>query len=616
MNFSRLLPLVLSGAFAVPLFAQDGEGAVAKAKELVAAGKCAEVPAVLDPVVKKQFKKHAGETAAVILAECDMRIGKKKEAAALASKFIEYHVNSPYRERMEVINAISQIENGYVYEGVEELLAVLAYTENPAARKRARDVAIQTLAASLLPAEELQSLLDKYAVDKDVNGWLELQLGRESQNDRRYKAARYWYNKVLKREGISERLQETAQKGLTSLEDKGAGRPTILMLAPLSGEFAEFGVAAIHGALLAFEEAKLGDKAAIRIADTRADAYTALKQAQKAINQDSIVAIVGPIMSAPSATVAAWLGSNFPKIPMITPTATDDGIAQMGGNIFQLNITMSHLAKTIADYAIDCFNVREFAIMSPLGDYGNAMSQSFTQAVERRGGKVVAFQNYMEGRPDYKSEFDLLRANRYKQLNRKKNIARGADDIDAVNSKDRKDFMKDSTARFPAIFLPATNPSDAGLMIGQIAFNKLSANMYLGTSGWYGRELLANGKQHANGSFFSVPGADVATDSEAYKKFAKAYEEKWAEKPTDDKVAVLTYDATNVVITAMKSASGDVAKEMRQKGTFKGALGEIKFKNGANVSSKIVGIEKNRFKFEDGCPVAESDSTAQAPAKK
>lgn len=610
MNLSRLFPLILSGALFAPVFAQEGEAAITKAKELFAAGKCADVPNLLEPIVKKQFKKTVGEQAAVILAECDMRINKKEEARSLAEKFIEYHVASPYRERMETINAISQIENGYVYEGVEDLLSIIAYSKNSVARNHARDIAIQTLAASLMPAEELQALLDNYSIDKDINGWLELQLGRESQNNRRYKAARFWYNKVLKRTGISEKLQETAKQGLNSLENQGAGAPTILVLAPLSGEFAEFGIAAIHGALLAFEQAKLSEKANIRIADTRADAYTALKQTQKALSQDSVIAIVGPIMSAPSATVAAWLGSSHSKIPMITPTATDDGIAQMGQNIFQMNLTMSHLAKSIANYAIDCFNVREFAIMSPQGDYGNAMSQSFTQAVEKRGGKVIAFQSYIEGRPDYKSEFNLLRANRYKQLNRKKNIGRGADDINAVNNKDRNDFMKDSTAKFPAIFLPATNPSDAGLMMGQIAFNKLSANMFLGTSGWYGRELLANAKHHANGSFFSVPAADIAVDSDSYKKFAQAYEDKWSEKPADDKVAVLTYDATNVVITSMKSANGDLAKAIRQKGNFNGALGEIKFQNGANVSSKIVGIDKNRFIFENGCPVDESDTIA------
>ena len=43
------------------------------------------------------------------------------------------------------------------------------------------------------------------------------------------------------------KLIETAEQGLESLEDVGAGIPTILVLAPVSGDFAEYGVAAIQG---------------------------------------------------------------------------------------------------------------------------------------------------------------------------------------------------------------------------------------------------------------------------------------------------------------------------------------------------------------------------------
>ena len=79
---------------------------------------------------------------------------------------------------------------------------------------------------------------------------------------------------------------------------------------------------------------------------------------------------------------------------------------KLGPNIFQVNITMDILAQTIADFAIKCLDIREFGIMSPLGDFGTSMSENFTRAVERRGGEVVAFRNYEEGRPDYKTEFN------------------------------------------------------------------------------------------------------------------------------------------------------------------------------------------------------------------
>lgn len=600
MKFSRFFPALLVFALVSPLFADPEVPEIAKAKSLVAAGSCAEVQKLLEPVVKKSFKKPEGEKAAVLLAECALRSGSREVAGDYSSRFLEYYVESPYRERMEILSAILKIEDGDVYDGVEALLKVVAQTENPAAKARAREVAEQTLAASLMGAEELQALLEKYPVDNDIDGWLELQIGRESQNARRYKAARYWYNRTLKREGVSNRLHETAQSGLASLEGQGAGKPAILVLAPLSGEFAEFGVAVMHGAMLALEKAGLSNKVHLRVADTKADAFTALRQTQRAINQDSVIAVIGPVMSAPAATVAAWLGSNFAKIPMITPTATDDGIAAMGPNIFQLNLTMSQLAKSIANYAVDCFGVHEFAILSPLGDYGNAMTSSFSQAVEARGGKVVALQNYMEGRTDYKTEFDLLRSVRYKQLARRQNIARGASNLDEFSAKERKSFLQDSVAKFEAIFVPSTNPADGGLMAGQIAFYKVSG-LLLGTSGWYGRDLLINGKNQVNGAYLSVPASELS-DGADYSSFADAYKEKWGEDPDEGKIAALGYDAVNVVVAALGKGEANLAKVIREGGSFKGALGEIKFEGGANVNAKIVTVEKNRFVTLDGCP--------------
>lgn len=593
---------------ALPVFADDASpNVVEQAKAFISEGKCDKAIPLLEPIFKKSFRKSDGEKSAVLLAECALREGKSEKAAKLAENFVEFYTHSPYRERMEVIQAIAKIETGNVYSGMETLFQILFYSKNGNTRAHIKEIAVHTLAASLLSAAELHALLEKSPSDNDIRGWLELQLGRESQNERRYKAARHWYRRVLDKEKISTKLQETAQKGLASLEGQNAGKPAVLLLVPLSGEFAEFGMAALHGATLALEHASLTEKINLRIIDTKADAFTALRGVQKAVEEDSVIAVVGPIMSAPSATVAAWLSAKRPNIPMITPTATDDGIAQMGKNIFQLNITMAHLAQSIANYAMRCFDIREFAIVAPIGDYGSAMAASFTSAVERRGGKVVAVQNYMEGRTDYKTELDLLRSERYRQLNRKRNIARGIDDVDAINARDRKAFLQDSVAKFPAIFMPSSSPAEAGAMAAQLAFHKVGG-MLLGASGWYGRELLINGKAQANGAFFSVPAADAASTEESYKKFAEAYQTKWGEAPGEDHVAVLSYDAMGIVLQALSEKSENLLKTIREKESFRGALGEIRFKNGANIHSKIVGVEKNRFVFESGCPVNEKDS--------
>lgn len=593
----RLLPFVLAAGLATTLFAQDE---IAQAKSLIQNGRCAEAVAPLQKLYKSSFRKPAGEKAAVMLAECYMRDHKRDEALKLSSRFLEYYVNSAYRERMELANAIVMAERGNVYEGVESMLRILAYTKNPAAKSRTKDVAIQTIAASLLTADQLQALLEKYPVDKDVIGWLQLQIGRECQNSRRYRAARYWYKKVLAG-GVAENLSNTAQRGLESLEGQGAGMPTVLVLAPLSGDFAEFGAAAIQGVILAHEKARLQGKVNLRVADTRADAAQALLRTQQAVNQDSIVAVIGPIMSAPAATVAAWLGSNFQNIPMLTPTATDDGIAKMGPNIFQVNITMDNLAKSIADFATKCLSIREFAVLSPLGGYGASMSQSFTQAVERRGGSVVAFRNYEEGRPDYKTEFSLLRDVRFKQLNRRQNIARGAADLDAVNAKERRFYMQDSTFNIPGIFIPATNPGDAGLMAGQVAFNKISG-VLLGASGWYGRELLIQGKRQVDSSYFSVPAMDMDGNNENLKKFVGDFKERWGDEPGEDKVSGLSYDAANIVFSSLAKKPNSLTNAINNTANFPSVYGEIKFKRGVNTNAKIVTVNKGKFETVEGCP--------------
>ena len=183
----RILPLVLAAGLATVLLAQDD---LSQAKSLIQNGNCSEAIAPLQKVYKSQFRKLAGEKAAVMLTECYLRQHNRDEAENVSSRFLEYYVKSDYRERVELAHAIVSVEKGNVYEGVESMLRILAYSKNPAARSRTKDVVIQTLAASLLNADQLQSLLEKFPVDKDVIGWMQLQIGRECQNVKRYRAAR------------------------------------------------------------------------------------------------------------------------------------------------------------------------------------------------------------------------------------------------------------------------------------------------------------------------------------------------------------------------------------------------------------------------------------------
>jgi len=257
------------------------------------------------------------------------------------------------------------------------------------------------------------------------------------------------------------------------------------------------------------------------------------------------------------------------------------------------------MADEIADFAIRCLDIREFAILSPIGDYGNAMSNSFTRAVERRGAVILAQQYYEEGRPDYKTEFDLLRNLRFKQENRRRNIAKGVSNLDAIPTKERRAYLQDSVFQFPGIFIPSTNPSDAGLMAGQVAFNKING-VLLGTSGWYGRDLLIQGKRQVEGAYFTVPFLDLEK-SEAYKKFENDFSKKWGVEPGRDKVSGLSYDAMNIIIEGLSQKPNNLANQINWTQKFNGIYGEIKFKNGANTNAQVVTVNKSQFVSQTQC---------------
>ena len=189
---------------------------------------------------------------------------------------------------------------------------------------------------------------------------------------------------------------------------------------------------------------------------------------------------------------------------------------------------------------------------------------------------------------------------RFKQENRRRNIAKGATDLDAATAWERRNYLSDSTMKIPGVFIPATNPADAGLMVGQVAYNKIKGTM-LGASGWYGRDLLIQGKHLVDSTYFSVPGLDISGNKEVYENFAKAFKEKWGAEPAEDKVSGLSYDAAKIVFSGIAKNVESLTKYINNTNTFESVYGEIKFVRGMNTNTKVVTVRKSKFYVMDGC---------------
>jgi ABC-type branched-subunit amino acid transport system substrate-binding protein len=550
------------------------------------------------PVVDKKVLTPEGAKLAEETAKCLANAGDTASLNMLAARFLEYYSGSPYRAGMEKLVAENLLRTDPA-AAISSLLNVLSYGKDKETLESAKNLLVKTISEdSRLKVADLTSIADRAGTNRTVANATWMRLGKELSSQKNFKAARYWYKKVIAAKEDESRVTQ-ATEALSALDGK-ASVPTVLVLAPLSGTFAEFGQDALKGVKLAFEKSGLSGKVSLRAADTRADAVEALRRAKQVVAQDSVIAIVGPIMSAPSAAVAAWLGSTHPEIPMLTPTATDAGISRMGPNIFQVNVSMDNLAAGIANYSVECLGIREFAILSPIGDFGAAMTQSFKKAAESRGASIVAVQEFEEGHPDYTTEFRKLRAIRFDQLLHKKNIARGAKDLNAINAKEKRSFLQDSVFAIPGIFIPSSSPSDAGLIARQVAFHKLDGTL-LGTSGWYGEDLIGEGKKLVEGSYFSVSFADEDSSS-SFESFQSAYKSKWNEDPKADKVSGLSYSAADIVFSLLASGETNLVGKIHAQKTFEGVYGKVRFEKGANASVQILSVDSGAFVNRTACP--------------
>ncbi len=151
---------------------------------------------------------------------------------------------------------------------------------------------------------------------------------------------------------------------------------------------------------------------------------------------------------------------------------------------------------------------------------------------------------------------------------------------------------------FPAIFMPSSNPADAGLMTAQVAFNKVRVGNLLGTSGWYGRDFLVNAKKQAEGSVFSIA---FYSDGNEQKFFTEKFKSKWQRDPDENKVAGLSYDAIRIVNQALQSLAQSenpqsLPVEILQKREYKGVYGKIILAdNGANKNTGLISVEQGKL---------------------
>lgn len=189
-------------------------------------------------------------------------------------------------------------------------------------------------------------------------------------------------------------------------------------LCALTGDFSMWGQAANNSLLMEIEKINaaggvLGRPLKLIYYDERGNQIEAVNVANKMINSDKVVAILGPNESGIAISVTPAI--NKAGIPLIAIAATNPRVTQpdensVEKNVFRVCFIDPFQGKVAAQFAYDKLNVRKAAVLYDVGsDYSAWLTKYFEAAFTEAGGELVAKEAFRSGELDYRAMLGKIR---------------------------------------------------------------------------------------------------------------------------------------------------------------------------------------------------------------
>lgn len=342
---------------------------------------------------------------------------------------------------------------------------------------------------------------------------------------------------------------------------------TLGVYASLTGTTATFGQSMNRGVQLALEELNqkgglLGKKVQTIVEDNQSRPEEAKTSVLKLIKQDQVIALIGEVAS--SRTLAAAPEAQKYKIPMISPASTNPKVTEVGDYIFRACFVDDFQGSAMARFAYEDLGLRRMAILYDIkNDYSVGLMEVFKDSFKKLGGEIVENISYSEGDIEFRAQ------------------------LTAIKSKNPD-----------GIYIPGYY-TEVGLIARQARDLGISVPL-MGSDGWDSSKTVEIGGKAIEGGYYSNH-YSAEDPAETVQNFIKKYQGKYGEIP--DAMAVLGYDASNMMFEAIRRAGSTDGKAIRDAlagiKDFQGVSGNITMDAKRNASKKIVilRIENGKVKF-------------------
>jgi ABC-type branched-subunit amino acid transport system substrate-binding protein len=603
--------------------------------------------------------KHS-DAARLALARIDRDAGNEDEARALLSRLRFSRLSDA--QRVESYRLLADLSADPV-ERLRWLAQLRASQSGLEGKQSAVDDEIDALLAGM-SAEELERAADQLTY-KVPAARVRLRLAERAQGAGNWQRAEealaeaerlervprddVALERLLLTAALQQELSESQELLPTFAEVAALPLPrtegavgTIGVVLPLTGSFAEYGAESLRGLLLAariFESparnasepatdaravspapsspAALGwaenpllpQGIRLVIRDSAGDPDKAARAVRDLASDESVVAIVGPLLSAEAEAAAAVAEEE--GVPLLTLTTRRE-VAKQRSQVFRFRTTPADEIHFLVEHAVEVLGARRFAILYPRDNYGRGMRKRFYQAVEERGLHVVALSSYDPTANDFAESirsligYSLLTRLEKKALEERRQLLRRARRLPPEEASYVREVIYGilgpegeplpPIVDFDALFIPDSHDKIV-LIAPQLAFHEIDDVRLLGSGGWNDPELVSIARKHVAGAVISAP-FDPKSRFLFVSDFVERYSDTFGETP--DVFAAQAFDVGNLVLRQLASGV-DTRSELRvgvlETRGYPGASGVITMMPDGNARKRpfLLGVRGSRI---------------------
>jgi branched-chain amino acid transport system substrate-binding protein len=298
------------------------------------------------------------------------------------------------------------------------------------------------------------------------------------------------------------------------------------LLNEMTGGNATFGTSSANGAKMAIKEANakggvLGKQIQAIIADNKSEPSESVNAMTKLVTQDKVVAVTG--IFASSNAIAASSVAEASKMPFLAVGATNPKVTvdEKSGKVkdytFRVCFIDPFQGTVGANFVLNTLKQKQAAILiDSSSDYSKGLAAFFKEAFAKGGGSILAEESYLQKDQDFKTILTKVKA------------------------------MNPQVLYVPGYY------EEVGKIVKQARELGITAPI-IGGDGWDSPKLVEIGTAAALNNTYFTNHYSVDDTSVASKAFVEAYKKEYGQAP--DALAVLGYDAANILIDAIKRAN-------------------------------------------------------------